>query len=41
MSDNILKQIAAIIAPHLRYKHKDSRSLEIAEKILKEINNKN
>jgi hypothetical protein len=41
MSDSLLKQIAAIIAPHLRYKHKDSRSIEIAEEIIKEIDKKN
>jgi hypothetical protein len=41
MNDSLLKQIAAIIAPHLCYKRKDSKSLEIAEKILKEINSNN
>lgn len=41
MNDNLLKQIAKIIAPHLYYKSKNSKSLEIAEAILKEINKNN
>lgn len=41
MTDNILKRVAKIIAPHLHSKHKDSKSLELAEEILKEINKQN
>jgi hypothetical protein len=37
MTDSILSKIAKIIAPHLHSKHKDSKSLELAEEILKEI----
>jgi len=38
MMDDILNRIAKIIAPHLHSKHKDTKSLELAQQILDEIN---
>jgi hypothetical protein len=35
--DDILKRVAKIIAPYLKTKHKEKESLEIAEKVLEEI----
>lgn len=37
MEENLIKNVAAIIAPHLAKKHKDALSVEIAKKILETV----
>jgi hypothetical protein len=37
MDEHILKRVAKIIAPYLKTKHKEKESLDIAKKVLEEM----